>query len=208
MSHRLFPSPVVALATLLAGSLFLGACGSSPAVRYYTLQGPALEKTAEVPVTNAVDARSVQLVSLTVPQSVDRPQLVLRSGDNTLNVREQDRWAEPLKHNLALVLAATMMQDLSGAPVVVRATGLEESAWKLGVDIQRFEAQAGQAVTLEAVWTLKHQGEAKPLSRVSKVREVVNGDGLEAVVAAQSRAVAQLAREIARSVNAASPAKP
>jgi len=208
MSHRLFPSTVVALATLLAGSLLLGACGSSPAVRYYTLQGPALEKTAEVPVTNAVDARSVQLVSLTVPQSVDRPQLVLRSGDNTLNVREQDRWAEPLKHNLALVLAATMMQDLDGAPVVVRATGLEETAWKLGIDIQRFEAQPGQAVTLEAVWTLKHQGESKPLSRVSKVRETMHSDSMEAVVAAQSRAVTQLAREIARSINAATTTKP
>jgi uncharacterized lipoprotein YmbA len=150
----------------------------------------------------------VQLVSLTVPQSVDRPQLVLRSGDNTLNVREQDRWAEPLKHNLSLVLAATMMQDLDGAPVVVRATGLEETAWKLGIDIQRFEAQPGQAVTLEAVWTLKHQGESKPLSRVSKVRETVHGDSMEAVVAAQSRAVTQLAREIALSVNAATATKP
>ena len=208
MSHRLFPATITTLAALKTGSLLLSACGSSPAVRYYTLQGPALEKPAEVPATNAVDARSVQLVSLTVPQSVDRPQLVLRSGDNTLNVREQDRWAEPLKHNLSLVLAATLMQDLGGAPVVVRATGLEDTAWKLGIDIQRFEAQPGQAVTLEAVWTLKHQGQAKPLSRVSKVRETVNGDSLDAVVAAQSRAVAQLAREIARSVNAASPAKP
>jgi hypothetical protein len=186
-------------------ALALGACGSSPPVRYFTLQGPGATGDSAGATTPAAAARSVQLVGLSLPEAVDRPQLVSRSGDNTLIVNEHARWAEPLKSAFSLVLAATMRDALGGAPVVVRAGGIEDTAWKLSVDVQRFDAQPGQAVVLEAVWTLRGTGDGKTagktVSRASVVREALAGDSLEAAVAAQSRATARLARDIAGAID-------
>jgi uncharacterized lipoprotein YmbA len=189
---------------VIACTLLLAACSSSPPVRYFTLQSgsaaPAGAMSAAMMATAA--ARSVQLTSLSLPEAVDRMQLVLRTGDNTLSVNEHARWAEPLKAAFAQALASGMRAALDGAPVVVRAGGLEDMAWKLSVDVQRFDAQAGKSVVLEAVWTLRGRDAGKALTRASVIQEAANGDTLEAIVAAQSRAVAALAREIGDSVEA------
>ena len=201
----------IAAGIAVSCALALGACGSSPPVRYFTLQGAA---TATATATAAEGAaavapaaalRSVQLVGLSLPEAVDRPQLVSRSGENTLSVHEYARWAEPLKSAFAVVLAAEMRAALGGAPVVVRAAGIEDTAWRLGIDVQRFDAQPGQAVVLEAVWTLRGRADGKSggtISRASVVREALAGGSLEAMVAAQSRATARLAQEIAGVVDA------
>ena len=132
---------------------------------------------------------------------MDRPQLVLRTGENSLSVNEHARWAEPLRNAFALVLAAEMRAALGGAPVLVRAAGADNAAWKLSVDVQRFEAQPGRGAILEAVWSLRGNAGAKALTQSSSITEAANADTLEALVAAQSRAVATLAREIARTVD-------
>jgi len=183
-----------ALAPCLA--LLLGACASAPPVRYFTLQGPVAEPCARAPTAGEAVARSVQLVRVSVPDVVDRPQLVFRTGDNTLSVNEYARWAEPLKSTLSSLLASELTQALGCVPVVLRSTGIEDTAWKLSVDVWRLEARPGQFVVLEAVWSLR--GSGKAFSRRSLVQEAVAGESLEATVAAQSRAVAGLARDIAR----------
>ncbi|MDD5296761.1 MAG: PqiC family protein [Rhodocyclaceae bacterium] len=181
--------------------LGLGACGGSPAVRYFTLQGPATESCVKVPGNDAQGARSVQLVGLTVPDGLDRPQLVFRTGDSTLSVNEHARWAEPLKSALSGALALELSRTLGCAPVVLRPTGIEEMAWKLSVDVQRLDVRPGQDVVLEAVWSLRRRSDGKAFVRRSVVRESLAGEALEAAVAAQSRAVAGLARDIARLVD-------
>jgi hypothetical protein len=177
-------------------ALLLGGCASSPPVRYFTLQGPVAEACAKAPTASEVAARSVQLLHVSVPDVVDRPQLVFRTGDNTLSVNETARWAEPLKSALSSLLASELAQALGCVPVVLRSTGIEDTAWKLSVDVRRLEARPGQSVVLEAVWSLR--GNAKAFSRRSLIQEAVVGESLEAMVAAQSRAVAGLARDIAR----------
>lgn len=183
-----------ALAPCLA--LLLGACASSPPVRYFTLQGPTAEACAKAPTASETAARSVQLLHVSVPEAVDRPQLVLRTGDNTLSLNEYARWAEPLKSAVSNLLASELTQALGCVPVVLRSAGIADTAWKLSVDVRRLEARPGQSVVLEAVWSLRGNGQA--FSRHSLVQVAVAGEGLEAMVAAQSRAVAGLARDIAR----------
>jgi uncharacterized lipoprotein YmbA len=143
----------------------------------------------------------VQFTVITLPEAVDRPQLVLRTGENVLSVNEHARWAEPLRSAFALVLAAEMRAALGGAPVLVRAAGTDDAAWKLSVDVQRFEARAGRGAVIEAVWSLRRKDGTKALARSSSITEAANGEALETLVAAQSRAVATLAREIARTVD-------
>ena len=180
----------------LGSAVLLGACASSPPVRYFTLQGPMEETCA--PVLTTTMARSVQLLRLSVPEAVDRPQLVFRTGDNTLNMNDNALWAEPLNTALSRTLAADLSQALGCAPVLLRSTNMEGTAWSLSVELRRFDAGPGRAVVLEAWWILSGRANGKTLNRRSVVRESAAGETPEAIVAAQSRAVKELARDIAR----------
>ena len=193
-------------AGLLASALLLGGCAASPQVRYFTLQGPVAEACVAMLSDPATAARSVQLARLTVPDAVDRPQLVSRSGDNTLNVNEYARWAEPLKSAMAGALAVDLSQALGCAPVLLRSSDQDDTAWSLNVEVRRFEAGAGPVVVLDAWWTLRGHAKGQVFSRRSVLQEPVAGTTLEAMVAAQYRAVGSLARDIARQVKEAAPA--
>ena len=92
--------------------LLVGACGNPPRERFYTLDAP------EPPVA-ADGAPSIAVGPVSVPELVDRPQLVVRLGANQVALEEQARWAEPLRGAIARVVAANLATAL-GARVVPR----------------------------------------------------------------------------------------
>ncbi len=190
MTFTFFRNALSASAVLL----LVAGCGTSPPVRYYTLDLPRDERCAAPGATSP----SVRLVGLSLPEGIDRPQLVYRTGANTLVVNDAARWGEPLKSALAGVLAGHLSRALGCVPVVQRPSGLEENGLKLGVDVQRLDVWPGRAVVLEAVWTLRDKD--KTLTRKSTLEEPLSGDSPEAMVAAQSRAVGRLAKDIAQAL--------
>lgn len=187
------------LGGLSAAALALAGCGTSAPARHFTLQGPA-----EAPCARAEGnaSKGVSLVDLVIPDRVDRPQLVFRSGENGVVVLEQARWAEPLKSGFASVLAARLGRELGCAPVLVRPLGVEDMPWKLSLEVQRFDAEPGRSVRLEAAWTLRHRGGGAARTRTGQVEVALPENTPEAAVAAQSRAVGLLAVEIARELEA------
>ncbi|MEI9986025.1 MAG: PqiC family protein [Aliidongia sp.] len=82
---------------------FLAGCGGDPENRYYVL-------SAVPPVQPAPPARvDLSIASVHLPGLLDRPQLVLRTGNGTVDIRELDRWAESLDQMVPRILA----QDLA-----------------------------------------------------------------------------------------------
>ena len=94
--------------------LLLSACGSPPRERFYTLDAP------EPPVA-ADGAPSISVGPVSIPELVDRPQLVVRVRPNEVVLTEQERWAEPLRGAITRVVAANLAAAL-GARVAVAAT--------------------------------------------------------------------------------------
>jgi uncharacterized lipoprotein YmbA len=65
-----------------------------------------------------------------------------------------------------------------------------DPAYRVTVDVQRFESVPGETVSLEAVWLLRRPGAAATSGGRSALREAVQGEGYEALAAAHSRALA------------------
>lgn len=178
------------MATLLAG------CSRSPPVTFYTL--------TEIPSTggegnwNSTAAYQILVGPVSLPETLDRPQLVTRVTDTRVNVLELQRWAAPLKLEVPRVLAANLNQLLPDAAVTVEpqpATG--RPLWRIAVEIQRFDATPGSDVTLAALWSIQQGPGAEPTIGTSTLREPVSGPGYDALVAAQAAAINALSREIA-----------
>ena len=176
-------------------ALLLAACGSSPKERYYTLTADA-----SAPVTGT-SALSIAVGPVTVPEAVDQPQIVAQVGANQVAMYEYQRWAGPLKGEIARVIAANLAQEL-GTPRVwsyAQAT-LPKRDYQVLVDVQRFDSVLGEAVTVEALWTIRPAEGGKAKTGRSSVRQATAGDGFDALAAAHSRALARVSQDIAAAI--------
>jgi uncharacterized lipoprotein YmbA len=177
--------------------VLLAACGSPPKERYYTLTTAA---TAPPPAAGA-SAASIAVGPVTVPESVDQPQLVVRVAANEVSMYEFQRWASPLKSEIARVIAANLAQELGTA----RAWSYSQATppnpdYQVLVDVQRFDSALGEAVTVEALWMVRRAAGGPPKTGRSSVREPTSGAGFDALVAAHSRALASVSRDIAGAI--------
>ena len=185
-----------ALLIVTAGTLF--GC-ASPRERLYTLAGP--EPPAPPP---GVPLLHVVLAPVTIPASVDRPQLIVRQGAVRVVALEQERWAEPLREAVPRVLAESMQAQLTNASVT-SALGLAPARpeVRVSVDITRFEALPGERVIIEARWGARFADGRAAREGTSVARESVAGGAqdFEAVVAAEAAGLRQIGAEIARALN-------
>jgi uncharacterized lipoprotein YmbA len=167
--------------------LLLSACGSPPRERFYTLDAP------EPPVA-ADGAPSISVGPVSIPELVDRPQLVVRVRANEVVLTEQERWAEPLRGAITRVVAANLATALS-ARVVGQRNG--DADYRVTLDVQRFES--GEDALIEAGWTVvPRTGERRSGHSVARVKP--QRREYDALAAAHSAALAAISREIAAAI--------
>jgi uncharacterized lipoprotein YmbA len=183
-------------ALLLALALAAAGCGSSPKRNFYTLQAPPAPGTRTV--VSEPGQPAVVVGPVTVPDTVDRSQIVVRTSDNRLDISDLNRWAEPLRLEIARVLAANLSRDLGGIQVSLQGqeTAAREPDVRVAVDVLRFESVLGEAAIVEAAWVVLRNG-APPVRGRSSSRESIQGQGYEALAAAHSKAIAKIGRDIA-----------
>jgi uncharacterized lipoprotein YmbA len=184
-----------AIATLAALAALTG-CASSPQEQFYTLSAEAPAGAA--PPAGA--AYSVAVGPATVPEAVDRPQLVLRVGTNQVEVVEGHRWADPPKTGIPQTIAQDLAREL-GTPQVwaYPAHPNREADYRVALDVQRFDSALGDAATVEVLWWVRRGRDGTPRAGRSTVREPAAG-GYAALVAAHSRALAAVSRDIAEAI--------
>jgi hypothetical protein len=180
---------------------WLSACGSSPTASFYTL-------SPDASLTPMVPAKPVPVVvgPLTIPDVVDRPQIVTRVGNNQVSLDEFARWGEPLKGDMARAIAGDVSRLLGSDRVSIFDAGVDPAhTWRVRVDIMRFDATPGDAVTIEAQWTVVPPGKGVPLAGKTVVRQPMDGPGYDALVLAADRALGAVSREIAAAIQTGAP---
>lgn len=177
------------------------ACSRSPRVTFYTLEPGAQAENAAA--ATAVPAVSVGPVTL--PEVVDRPQLVVRVAANRVEILETHRWAEPLKSEIPRLIAENLRRLLGSSRVSshLQHAGADTDLRVL-VDILRFESSPGEAVTVEAVWSLRRATGGGQKTGRSLVREPVDAIGYDPMVAAYGRALHAVSRDLAGAIRAES----
>ena len=178
----------------------LAACSSVPAPTLYVLAAPAPPPAA---ASAHRDHRlAVALGPVSVPDYLDRTDIVRRTPGNRLGMDTDNRWAEPLRAGLQRLLIATVAGRLGPDYWVSAGAGHPGSIdVEVPVDIEAFEEdETGQAV-LTASWEV-HAGPTLIRNRTSYHRPVA-ADTTEARVQALSANAADLAADLAAAVRAA-----
>jgi uncharacterized lipoprotein YmbA len=187
-------------------ALLVSACGitgTSPEPRFYTL-------ASETPPPATVSAAPYTVVvgPVTIPEVVDRPQVVTRTNENQVHIHEQERWAAPLKSQIARVIADRLAKELDADARVStteqRVTGAPD--YRVIVDVQRFESSAAE-VTIQTEWSVRRKDGRTAFSARS-VDQAAAAAGVEGIVTAYSRALATLGSRIAGAIRDSKVIKP
>ena len=179
----------------LGSLLVLAGCGRSPQTSFYTLTPLVAEMT--IP---RVTGPSIAVASVTLPELIDRPQLVVPDAGTRVAILESHRWAEPLKSAIPRLLADNISRLMNSDRVSAYPQHAANSAgYRLFVDFQRFEL-TGNTVVVDALWEIRGAKGVQPVTGRSKMVETVGSADYEAVVAGYSRAMATLSREMVQSL--------
>lgn len=195
MGIRTIPSRLGLFVIAIA---IIAGCSRSPRVTLYTLTPLAEE------ITSTAQIKAVPLVSIapiTLPELLDRPQIVINQSDSQVQLMESHRWAEPLKTALPRTLAENMTRLLGNKQKNGLVTAWPQHAaakadYRLLLDLQRME-QVGNNLYFDVTWQLLESSSGKLLViQQSRIREALQTDGVQGLVEAHDRALEQLAREI------------
>src|SRR5439155_1130755 len=152
---------------VVGGSLaLLAGCGSSPDTRFYTLATvPPITKTADRSSTPQV---GVGIRSVVLPADLDRPQIVTRTGPNTVHLAEFDRWSSPLRESVANVIAENLSVLLPADRVAVYPWPPGVSIdYQVIVEVTRLELRVDGPCALDAWWRIQAKDQESVVGRSS-----------------------------------------
>lgn len=180
---------------ILTIALVAGAagCASAPS-RFYVLRSTAT--SADAPRSSL----GVLVGPVNVPGSVDRPEFVVQVAPNRVEIDEFNRWAAPLDESIARAVAGDLSVLLGTPDVAVAPMANFKAAYRVTLDVQRFDSLPGSATILETVWSVHQVASGEIRSGRTLARETVAEPGYEALAAAHSRALGQMSAEIAAAI--------
>jgi hypothetical protein len=194
---------ITGMLTLCLAVALLAGCSRSPRVTFYTLNTVAMPTESAAP---AID--SVAIGPITIPEVLDRPQLVVRTAANRVDILEIHRWAAPLRSEIPRIIAEDLTVLLKPARVSTypQNAGMDAD-YRILLDIQRLEMTDGKAVDIDALWSVRRVADGPPRTGRSVVSEPAGAAGYDALVAAQSRALAAVSRDLAQALRAEAAAR-
>lgn len=196
------------LAGLLLCAL-LGACAGGSPTHYYSLMRPAdaLGRTDTTASTqdingNSPSAFALTIGSMTVPDQVDKAQIVLTEADSAqVNPLNSYLWASTLSDEIRAALGDDLSRQLKVIEIPARTAPATMKRWGVDMRVQRFESVYGQHVFLEATWRLTPvnlPGRKEIVCRAQTSAPV--GDGMTALVEGHQRTLSQMATLIAAAI--------
>ena len=137
----------IGIVALLFG---LSACGSSPKPVLYSFD-EGLQ-----PVAVAPRGVSVAVMPAVIPELYDRPQMVLRQSGHRMQVLDQKRWSEPLRQQIARVVASELGRRLESSSVIALPENVQalNPDYRLQMNVQRIDASLENGLGIDVAWQL------------------------------------------------------
>jgi uncharacterized protein len=209
------PHVGLALVALSLLSLALGSCGNTAPTRFYVLSAMAQQAAA-----NPGKGTAIGIGPITLPQYLNRPQIVTRISGNQLDFAEFDQWGGDLNDNVTRTLAANLSNLLDTDRVSLYPWKDEAPIdYQVTIDVASFEQDVDGTSLLTAYWSIVDPRTGKVrLMRRSTYRDTsktprpdttgsagtILSDGArpyDAIVAAMSRNLEALSRDIAAAIS-------
>lgn len=201
MSHAIRWGTVV-----LAFALAASACSVLAPIpdrsRFFTLT--AMPVASADPAAAGRSQPVYGLGPIVLPAYLDRNQVATRLSPTEVAYAQWDRWAEPLRNNVSLVLLRNLSAEL-GTDDIIPYPWVVSSRIDRQIEIQlrRFESDVSGVSHLDARWSIRVPDRERPLvARETTLTRPGKPDDTVASTAALSAMLGELSHEIAGALRA------
>lgn len=168
--------------------------GGTPQQQTFYLLSPQAETTDDNPL-----ALNLHIGQINFPPYLDRPQIVTRTTSDTLQIANEDRWAEPLQDNLARVLKEDLIRKMNGLNISSYPwEPITEQGLILNLTVNQFDGTLGLNTHVDIRWKLSHSDNGRQLVQRHFIAKLPIGESITALVAGLSAATEQLSKEISQ----------
>jgi uncharacterized lipoprotein YmbA len=187
------PSPHQTFLWLIVMAL-LTACASPPS-HFYTLSA-----SHDAPVGPAFSA-TIVVGPVSIPDSVNRPEMVVQVGPNQVALDEFNRWASPLKSEIQRVIIQNLT-GLLGTPTVFRYPQgpVTSPDFRVEIEVLRFDSSLGSVASIDAIWTVHGKSKDNVTTGRTTTLETPRDTSYQALAAAHSRALHTVSRDVAEAI--------
>ena len=196
---RLVGVILLAFSYLMAGCTFIG--GTQQPTKNYVLNSLYSEEIETQAVADLNDI-GILVGPIRMALYLDRSDIVIRDSQNQIRLAEFSQWAGPLQENFSRVLAENLSVLLATHSVGI-FPGTRGMSFDLNVtvDVTRFDGIPGEKADLRARWGILDKSRKKMLfENHSVLTQPTKDASLAALIAAESRVLADLSREIAAAI--------
>jgi uncharacterized lipoprotein YmbA len=194
-----------AILLIFLGLFMVVSCaGKSKNARFYMLSSMKAASVANKDTQAQPADLALGIGPVTIADYLNRQGVVTRDSQNQLKVSEFEQWAGSFKNNIIHALADNL-------GVLLGTDRIHIHPWRkyvpidyqVTVNVIRFDGKPGQEAWLTSRWSLIN-GQTKEILTVkrSSIQTPVEDNSYEALVAAQSLALAKMSREVADAIKA------
>ncbi|GBC61367.1 hypothetical protein DENIS_2327 [Desulfonema ishimotonii] len=182
--------------------LLFSGCGRSGASRFYVLSPMPPDTVTLPPVNTLLSGLTIGVGPVSIPDYLDRPYIVTRSGPHNIRMADFDKWAGALKHDIPRILAENISHQVGTENVVIFPwRNAVPIRYQVTVDIVQMDAEPGGNAVLDARWTLFGKNGREVLTmKKSRITVPIGGTGYTDIVRAESLTLGKLSRDIADTI--------
>ncbi len=191
---------ILVLNLISAGCSPFGA-GTQKSTRFYVLSSLQGEADSIQPMAKLPDI-GIGVGPIRMPMYLDRSDIVTRGSQNKVEIAEFAQWAGPLPENFIRVVAENLSVLLATDKIAVfpypRSYFVDYS---VTIYVTRFDGLPGDKAHLRARWAiLDRKRRDSFFEKHSVVTHPTENETTEALIAAKSKTVSDLSREIAKAL--------
>ncbi len=175
--------------------------GTQRQTKYYVLSSLQSEEEPIRPLADLSDI-GIEVGPIRMPMYLDRSDIVTRGSPNEVEVADFAQWAGPLPENFTRVLAENLSVLLFTDKIAVFPFARRNTAdYNVTMYVTRFDGAPGGKAHLRARWAILDRKRKDPFfENHTMISHPTENDTTEALIAAKSRTVGDLSREIAEAI--------
>lgn len=192
--------PVLSLVLFVFGCALMGG-GTRETTRFFVLKPLPESETLPISSTGS-EGLSIGIGPVKLPDSLNRQQMVTRVSENEVRVEPFYRWAAPLAENITSVLGENLSSLLHTNHITSFPWPLAaQPEFQLRVTVVEFMGTLGGEAKLAVRWVLtRGKTQTELVNTYASFKAPVPSHEYSELVATQSRLLADLSREIARTL--------
>ena len=146
---------------------------------------------------------TIGLWKINLPELIDRPEIVTRTGAHTIELADFDHWADDLENNISTLIASEVSHDLRTGYVYISPWASSKKLdFQIKVHIRKFVGELDGDVKLEGTYIiLIGKGKKKHFEEPFALIEKTKGNSYNDMVSAMSRLVIRLSDQISSTIS-------